>query len=123
MECSSAFTRGDHLAKHMLIHSDPDGYRQNQLEKKRKARVAKSKTKGAKMIKTVPRGRGKVTVQLRATVPAKKQEEDFEYGDISVKDSQESDTDENDLLSSEEEEDTTFEEQKIPISMAGKQVF
>ena len=123
MECSSAFTRGDHLAKHMLIHSDPDGYRQNQLEKKRKARVAKSKTKGAKMIKTVPRGRGKVTVQLRATVPAKKQEEDFEYGDISLKDSPESDTDENDLLSSEEEEDTTFEEQKIPISMAGKQVF
>lgn len=111
MECSSAFTRADHLAKHALLHSDPDGYRQKQLAKKRKARAAKGKAKGSKMIKTVPRGRGKVTVQLRATVPPKK-EEGFEYGDVLEKGFQESGTDEDDLLSSEEDEDAEYEEQK-----------
>lgn len=111
MECSSAFTRADHLAKHALLHSDPDGYRQKQLAKKRKARAAKGKSKGSKMIKTVPRGRGKVTVQLRATVPPKK-EDGFEYGDILDKEYHESGTDEDDLLSSEEDEDAEYEEQK-----------
>ncbi|XP_062577063.1 transcription factor Sp4-like [Saccostrea cucullata] len=104
LECESAFTRPDHLTKHMLLHSDPKGYRQRQQAKKKKGKAGRGrpKGKGNKMIKTMPRGRGKVTVQLRATVKSKN-EEDFEYGDFE-EEFQDLETDEGDLLSTDEEE-------------------
>ncbi|XP_061176650.1 transcription factor Sp2-like [Saccostrea echinata] len=111
MECESAFTRPDHLTKHMLLHSDPKGYRQRQQAKKKKGKTGKGrpKGKGSKMIKTMPRGRGKVTVQLRATVKSTN-EEDFEYGDFE-EEFQDLETDEGDLLST-DEEDAVYNEAK-----------
>jgi hypothetical protein len=105
LECSSAFTRHDHLAKHMLLHNDPEGYRQRRLAKKKKGNAGRGrpKGKGSKMIKTMPRGRGKVTVELREKVKAKREEADFEYGDI-PEEYEDLETDEGDLLSTDEEE-------------------
>lgn len=119
LECSSAFTRPDHLAKHMLLHNDPEGYRQRRLAKKKKGNAGRGRPrgKGSKMIKTMPRGRGKVTVELREKVKPRREEEDFEYGDVPDDEYDDLETDEGDLLSTDEEERGGYDDDPKPTSL------